>query len=184
MDLRHAIWAIKGAPPPAAIPPLWQRTRKLRSSTDSHMNHDLEDMDMQILGFTDPTIGQGPTRDEALADALGVRRTPRKPPMMMEPRSRNHRAEVGSANRSGFLHPSRSMRDGSRPAVGSVKWIQQERSGRSLALDIAISTTSPSMPMVNSSVKLNQRVYLSKNLLGHVHTQIGRRKPRSQKASY
>lgn len=110
---RHAIWAIKGAPPPATEPPLWQRSRNLRSNKETYngmLDQDMEDM--ELLGIADPALHQGPTRDEALADALGVRRTPRKPPMMMEPRSRNHRPEAASVNRSGFLQ--RSMRvDGS-----------------------------------------------------------------------
>lgn len=80
------------------------------------MDRDYEDMD--ILGLVDSALGDKPTRDEALADALGVRNAPRK--NSIEPRSRTYRADTAagsSVNRSGLLNPSRSVRDGSMVEV-------------------------------------------------------------------
>lgn len=77
---RHAVWALKGAPPAPPTPPLWERSRYWRSSrcADSHIGVlDQDAEDMELLGVVDANY-DGPTRDEALADALGVRRTPRQ----------------------------------------------------------------------------------------------------------
>jgi len=76
------------------------------------LDQDLEDM--ELLGVMDPSFHDAPTRDEALADALGVRRTPRKSVGKvgkLEPRTR-HRNDAASVNRSGFMHnPSLCMKD-------------------------------------------------------------------------
>ena len=128
---RHAIWALKGAPAPAKTPPLWQRSRHWRSNRDwddhiGMLDQDLEDMEM--LGVVDTAAhhDEGPTREDALADALGVRKTPRRVTDSatrggangrLESRAKNtnnNRAvePPGSVNRSGFLHAaSRSMKE-------------------------------------------------------------------------
>jgi hypothetical protein len=99
---------------PAPAPPLWARTRHCRSikDWDSHIGMLEQDFeDMELLGVVDP-LHNGPTRDEALADALGVRRTPRK---SIEQGSRGRGlVETRSRNR---VEPSavhqRSLIDGS-----------------------------------------------------------------------
>ncbi|CAB9503971.1 promoting complex subunit 1 [Seminavis robusta] len=117
---RHAIWAVKAAPEPIVEPFLWRRSRDRTNARkwDNHismMEQDLEDM--ELLGFEPPHLHQeGPTRDEALADALGVvRKTPRKAGesstrgrgRAIEPRtSRSTWTEAGLTNTSGFLHAS------------------------------------------------------------------------------
>ena len=98
---RHAIWSIQDAPPPPAIPPLHQRTRHNPSlmtnltnrnsgfgggfgtedfghpaSGDSFVSVAKSDV-VPFGGVSTPIVQPTTTRDEALADALGVRRTPR-----------------------------------------------------------------------------------------------------------
>lgn len=71
------------------------------------LDQDLKDM--ELLGVVPSTSPyDGPTRDEALADALGVRRTPRRSTdgatrgRAIEPRSRNQ-AEATSVNRTTYV---------------------------------------------------------------------------------
>ena len=120
---------LKGAPAPAKTPPLWQRSRHWRSNRDwddhiGMLDQDLEDMEM--LGVVDAHRDEGPTREDALADALGVRKTPRRVTDSatrggahggLESRAKNNNNNravepLGSVNRSGFLHAaSRSMKE-------------------------------------------------------------------------
>jgi Anaphase-promoting complex subunit 1 len=110
---RHAMWALKESPVPATETLLWRRSRDRTtvSTWDNHigmMEQGLEEMHLLGLDQTQ----DGPTRDEALADALGLRRTPRKSGETMqirgrvlEPRSSLGRAESAVAN-SSVLHTS------------------------------------------------------------------------------
>lgn len=80
---RHAVWAIKNAPPPPETPPLWQQSRQWRCEDDWSTTFlgTLDQEDMEILGVgaaNDAAAIMSISRDDALADALGVRRTPRK----------------------------------------------------------------------------------------------------------
>lgn len=69
---RHAVWTVGKAPPPPSTPPLYQRTRQPVSSMDVFPEID------DFVASAAPAP-RSSTRDEALADALGVRRTtPRK----------------------------------------------------------------------------------------------------------
>ena len=79
---RHAVWEIQKTPPPPAQAPLWQVSRQWRSKNgwDSHLGvlqQDLEDFEL-VDAATDLSRYDTSSRNDALADALGVRRsTPR-----------------------------------------------------------------------------------------------------------
>lgn len=121
---RHAIWVLKGAPAPAPTPPLWQRSRHWRSQNnrdwDDHIgmiDQDTEDLD--LLGVTDahhPANAGGPTREDALADALGVRKTPRRVTDSAvrggggHANNRNSIEPPASVNRSGFYNNNNNNR--------------------------------------------------------------------------
>ena len=79
---RHAIWEIKQTPPPPPQAPLWQVSRQWRSKNgwDSHLGvlqQDLEDFELigNPGGDIDTSRYDAASRNDALADALGVRRT-------------------------------------------------------------------------------------------------------------
>ena len=93
---RHALWAVQQAPPPPRQMPLYQQTRL--SHQHSNVLTLLEDLDLMGLdtaAATSTTTTLPPaSRQEALADALGVRRTtPRRESRGPEP----------------FVSPNRSM---------------------------------------------------------------------------
>ena len=78
---RHAVWEIKHTPPPPPAPPLWQVSRQWRSKNgwDSHLGvlqQDLEDFEL-VDGVVESSSHpyDVASRNEALADALGVRKT-------------------------------------------------------------------------------------------------------------
>jgi anaphase-promoting complex subunit 1 len=91
---RHAVWLIQDAPPPAEVPPLWQRSRQWREAASAEgsagggdwnamRDHDdAADLAADLLGdspLADPVPPVSVSRTDALAEALGVRRqTPRK----------------------------------------------------------------------------------------------------------
>lgn len=90
---RHAIWVIKKSPPPPPQAPLWQVTSQRRSERDwnSHLGglqQDLEDLELLGSNNNKTLMYEAETRNEALADALGVRKTPRKAMEDMAPRAR------------------------------------------------------------------------------------------------
>ena len=108
---RHAIWEIKESPPPPEKAPLWQTSRQWRSDNgwNSHLGvlqQDLEDM--ELVGSMPPPSSDlnsshydSTARTEALADALGVRKTPRKAVDDMAPRNRAAGMSIGrSTNRN------------------------------------------------------------------------------------
>ena len=78
---RHAVWEIKRTPPPPPQAPLWQASRQWRSKNgwDSHLGvlqQDLEDFELVgHPGDIDTSRYDIASRNDALADALGVRRT-------------------------------------------------------------------------------------------------------------
>eukprot|EP00934_Nitzschia_sp_Nitz4_P000741 Nitzschia sp. Nitz4//scaffold57_size113557//99271//106700//NITZ4_004008-RA/size113557-processed-gene-0.20-mRNA-1//1//CDS//3329554897//741//frame0 len=84
---RHAIWEIQPATKPPPPAPLWKVSNQWRSHNgwSSHLgvfHQDLEDM--ELLPDTSNntrvrlTAPDGSTRTDALADALGIRKSPRK----------------------------------------------------------------------------------------------------------
>eukprot|EP00980_Cylindrotheca_fusiformis_P031133 scaffold25862_cov152-Cylindrotheca_fusiformis.AAC.4 len=80
---RHAIWELKDSPEPQPQAPLWQASGHWRANDgwDSHLGvlqQDLEDMELLRSPDVDASHFDTATRNEALADALGVRKTPRK----------------------------------------------------------------------------------------------------------
>jgi hypothetical protein len=87
---RHAIWELETSPPPPPSAPLWQVSSEWRCHETNMWNSHLGiDLDNYVLGTND---GINPpeehiSRRDALADALGVRKTPRKKPTAEEPRS-------------------------------------------------------------------------------------------------
>ena len=80
---RHAVWAVTEAPPPPAPVPLYQQTAKLmmaNSNRQALQDAFLFPQELETDEFSDmpPSIHAAQaTRQEALADALGVKRTPR-----------------------------------------------------------------------------------------------------------
>ncbi|GKY95209.1 hypothetical protein MPSEU_000483900 [Mayamaea pseudoterrestris] len=103
---RHAVWAVKDAPPPPASQPLHQQTAKLMmANSNQHALHDtyLFPHTIDLVKYTEmpsssSALNHPPTRQEALADALGVKRTPRT---SIEPAS-------GGASHMGRSRPQRS----------------------------------------------------------------------------
>ena len=75
---RHAVWHLRAAPPPPAPVPLWEQTRqRYRVPHSDHAALSLEDLDGGVGGVMEPSSSSmSPSwrvsRDEALADALGV----------------------------------------------------------------------------------------------------------------
>lgn len=111
---RHAIWEIKNSPPPPPQAPLWQVSSQWRSDNgwSSHLGvlqQDLEDMELLGSSDVDSSHYDAATRNEALADALGVRKTPRKVEDMA-PRARSVSVRSTSRNRkagnTSLLSPS------------------------------------------------------------------------------
>jgi hypothetical protein len=91
---RHSIWEIKKSPAPPPQAPLWQVSSQWRANDgwDSHlgvMQQDLDDMELLGSPDVDTSHFDAATRNEALADALGVRKTPRKAVDEMAPRARS-----------------------------------------------------------------------------------------------
>ena len=78
---RHAFWEIQTTPPPPPQAPLWQVSKHWRSKNgwDSHLGvlqQDLEDF--ELVDASELSRYDTASRNDALADALGVRRsTPR-----------------------------------------------------------------------------------------------------------
>jgi hypothetical protein len=69
LQRRHRLWAVLDAPPPPREPAVYEQTRY-------PAHDDLMVFDMDLLGSSQLTPFA--SRQEALADALGLRRTPRK----------------------------------------------------------------------------------------------------------
>lgn len=126
---RHAIWELKPAPPPPPQAPLWQVSSQWRSDNgwNSHLGvlqQDLEDLEL-LEPFSPDNNSHNAvvdsshyettsSRHEALADALGVRKTPRKavvddlpPPRKLSSTVRSNRSHR-KANVS-LLSPALSM---------------------------------------------------------------------------
>jgi len=112
---------LKGAPEPSQTPPLWQRSRYWRSShyhqsfedAMGMLDHDMDDM--ELLGVA-PQHSQAPSREDALADALGVRKTPRRTAAEGRTGTANnkthyhnqlHEQPPSSVNRSEFPRPAK-----------------------------------------------------------------------------
>ncbi|CAJ1969662.1 unnamed protein product [Cylindrotheca closterium] len=104
----HAIWEIKNSPPPPPQAPLWEVSSQWRSSEglNSHLGVLQQDFDDMVLLEPphDPNASRfNPVaRKEALADALGVRKSPHK--VGEHPRARNLPSR--SANRPRAQKPS------------------------------------------------------------------------------
>jgi len=75
---RHAVWHLRAAPPPPAPVPLWEQTRqRYRVPHSNHAALSLDDLDGGVVGggVMEPSSlspSWKVSRDEALADALGV----------------------------------------------------------------------------------------------------------------
>ncbi|GAX19404.1 anaphase-promoting complex subunit 1 [Fistulifera solaris] len=69
LQKRHRLWAVRDAPPPPREPAVYEQTR-------FPAHDDLMVFDMDLLGSSQLTPFA--SRQEALADALGLRRSPRK----------------------------------------------------------------------------------------------------------
>lgn len=104
---RHAIWEIKNSPEPPPQAPLWKASSQWRANDgwDSHLGvlqQDLDDMELLRSPDGDTSHFETATRNEALADALGVRKTPRKAVDEIAPRTR------GGQARSNRKRPSKA----------------------------------------------------------------------------
>ena len=108
---KHSFWHVHDAPKPSQTIPLYNQTRRKRDPATFN-SHAVEDM--QLLGLSGPTPTPHTTRDEALAEAMGVRRSPR---MSLEPNTRSrqraeqslHQSFLSPINKSFFSEPDDSL---------------------------------------------------------------------------
>lgn len=123
----HSVWSLQNIRGPGRTVPLYQQTR-LRRDKNNFNAHTTTLEDMQLLGISSsqtPMMGTTPyaSRNEALADALGVRRSPR---LSLEPSARSrhggtrveqslHQSFLSPTNKSSFFAESDTMVDVQAP---------------------------------------------------------------------
>jgi hypothetical protein len=168
---RHAVWEIKHTPPPPPQAPLWQVSRQWRSKNgwDSHLGvlqQDLEDFELVMNPGADTSRYDTASRNDALADALGVRRTtPRNAAAVAPTSAAENLATANKSSRASGVGTGASMpnRSGKSMNVSILSPLSRQgnESHAMLEVDTSIQDQTMSFTRMGPFASLHPKITMT-----------------------